>query len=165
MEQRSRLFCSLHSYSYIRIIDIINLFQIKLSFFSILIHKSKLLMSSSLVSSGEQCQQNAEINSLYFEIRSSENFGRYLVAKEDVAEKTLILSETPVVFGPSDEKDFETNVVSVYCISCCKLLHPLTAPQNDKQTNSYESLYNCCTNCGFPVCDKHCEKVSAAENF
>lgn len=116
-------------------------------------------MSCSQGSSSEHCQDE-RVESLYFEILSSDNFGRYLVAKEDIDEKTLILCEKPVVFGPTDDKNLRTNVVTVYCLSCCRQLYPPPVENASSVKNdSLEDVYHC-SQCGFPVCDKLCENVS-----
>lgn len=110
--------------------------------------------------SGESSCQKDGLSSLYLEILHSDSFGRYLVAKEDIPEKTLILSEIPVVFGPTDDKNLKTNVVSLYCVACCKFLYPL--PNHHKNGVPQEEILNrlwYCSTCGFPVCDKQCEKV------
>lgn len=122
---------------------------------------------------------SGSFNSLYFDIHSSKEFGRYLIAKEDIDEKTLILSETPILFGPSDDKDLESDTVYLFCLSCCKQLTNLSTKTTDVAREHRDSatgtpldevdgcstcyevanIYHC-SKCGWPVCDKMCETVT-----
>lgn len=114
--------------------------------------------SSSGIEDGDD-----EINSLYFEIRHSSDFGRYLVAKEDIDEKTLLLSEKPLVYGPIDDKNLATDTVFIFCLACCKQVFPLEADSNNGEPNhgttSENTIYKC-SRCGWPVCDNMCERVN-----
>ncbi|ODM95595.1 hypothetical protein Ocin01_11083 [Orchesella cincta] len=110
--------------------------------------------SSSGIEDGDD-----EINSLYFEIRSSSDFGRYLVAKEDIDEKTLLISEKPIVYGPTDDKELTTDTVFIFCLACCKQIFPSEGDSDEANRGTNENnIYNC-SRCGWPVCDNLCERT------
>jgi hypothetical protein len=75
-----------------------------------------------------------------YEVRVSPQFGRYLVAARDLNPKELLISEEPLIEGPTDEKDCPL------CLGCC-----LKLSQNP---------YLRCGKCHFPLCSLSCEEVS-----
>jgi len=74
-----------------------------------------------------------------YEVRSSNSIGRYLVAARDLKARELIISEEPLIAGPTDDD-------ATMCLGCCL-----------KMT---ENQYSRCSRCHFPVCSSACEEAS-----
>src|SRR5665811_1595633 len=89
------------------------------------------------------------IRDRFYEIRDSENFGRYLVAKEDIPARTLILNECALIYAPADEcnsdKDESTSSSMLFCLGCC-----IHLKRDSKET---------CSKCGWPLCSKSYRSV------
>jgi hypothetical protein len=87
-------------------------------------------------------------------VRIDERPRRQLIATRDIAEGEVILRETPLIAAPSakefptkrspKDKDSKGSKFACLCLGCYK---------------NVTSLYKC-SKCGWPVCDKECEKVS-----
>jgi len=85
-----------------------------------------------------------------YEIKKSDNFGRYLIAKNNIPEKTLILSECPLIHSPSDDCDTsaekkDEDIAILFCLGCCLKLK--------------NSEWIPCPECGWPLCSKSCKSV------
>jgi len=73
-------------------------------------------------------------------IRSSEEFGKYLVATRDIKAGQRILKEVPLLVGPTSS--FGGNAAPI-CLSCCSVVN-----------DGYK-----CGLCQWPVCGLTCEQV------
>jgi len=67
---------------------------------------------------------------LFYQVKSSPELGRYLEASRPLSHGSTILSESPVVAGPRDEK---------VCLGCYK-----ADPKSQ------------CPQCGWPACEASC---------
>ncbi|KAM3965846.1 SET and MYND domain containing, arthropod-specific, member 5 [Aphomia sociella] len=82
---------------------------------------------------------NGNNNDLPYEVRTSGELGRYLVAARDLTPGDLVLTERPLVFGPKAMPDPE---VSMPCVGCYK---PVSTEVGER-----------CFRCGWPVCSGNC---------
>jgi hypothetical protein len=79
------------------------------------------------------------------EIRHSPEFGRYLVSAQDIEALTVVLSESPLIFGPGDD-DQEVDLGEIpMCLSCCERM--------------IQNPMNKCSKCVWPVCGESCQNV------
>jgi hypothetical protein len=98
-----------------------------------------------------------------FEIKASEDYGRYITAKEDIPEKTLILCEVPLMYAPADDHEEDDKVnnhdedkvtslpsssmsTMLFCLKCCVHLNK-------------DEEWTPCPQCGWPLCTKSCKSV------
>ncbi|XP_059048734.1 SET domain-containing protein SmydA-8 [Achroia grisella] len=79
------------------------------------------------------------INDIPYEVRTSGELGRYLVAARDLAPGDLVLTERPLVFGPKAMQNAEA---SMPCVGCYK---PVSTEVGER-----------CFRCGWPVCSGNC---------
>ncbi|CAG7823507.1 unnamed protein product [Allacma fusca] len=87
----------------------------------------------------------------WFEIKKSEELGRYLVATKDIPARTVILREKPMVCGPADYDQNEELGSIPMCLGC------FTRLVDDPDSR--------CSSCGWPVCGENCEQIAYhAEN-
>ena len=82
-----------------------------------------------------------------FEIESSVELGRFLVASQRIPAGSVILTDKPLVASAvdSEEDEDEDNDSALKCLGCFK---PRTA------------IMAICTRCGWPVCTESCAQVS-----
>ncbi|XP_038222646.1 SET domain-containing protein SmydA-8 [Zerene cesonia] len=76
---------------------------------------------------------------LRYEVKSSEELGRYLVASRDLAPGDVILTEPPIIFGPKAMPDPEAKMP---CVGCYKPI--------------FTDIGERCSSCGWPVCSGNC---------
>ncbi|XP_072945067.1 SET domain-containing protein SmydA-8 [Epargyreus clarus] len=76
---------------------------------------------------------------LPYEVRSSEELGRYFVATRDLVPGDVVLAECPLVFGPKAMGDPDA---SMPCVGCYK---PVFTDVGER-----------CSKCGWPVCSGNC---------
>ncbi|OWR49371.1 hypothetical protein KGM_209723 [Danaus plexippus plexippus] len=74
-----------------------------------------------------------------YEIRKSEELGRYLVAARDLTPDDVVLTELPLVYGPKSMPDPEALMP---CVGCYK---PIFTDVGER-----------CSRCGWPVCSGNC---------
>ncbi|KAJ2940451.1 hypothetical protein O0L34_g134 [Tuta absoluta] len=74
-----------------------------------------------------------------FEVKKSEELGRFLVAARDLAPGDLVITEHPLVFGPKAMPDPEATMP---CVGCYK---PVFTDVGER-----------CAKCGWPVCTGYC---------
>ena len=98
-------------------------------------------------------------------VRIDDRQRRQLIATRDIAEGEVILRETPLIVAPSS-KEFPTKSKT----SKETKEKTLTGRNNSNESSNkfkciclgcyknVQSLYKC-SKCGWPVCDKECEKV------
>lgn len=76
---------------------------------------------------------------LAYEVHSSEDLGKYLIASRDLQSGELVLTERPLVFGPKAMPDPEAVMP---CVGCYK---PVFTEAGER-----------CSKCGWPVCSGNC---------
>ncbi|XP_052755116.1 SET domain-containing protein SmydA-8 [Galleria mellonella] len=79
------------------------------------------------------------VNGIPYEVRTSGELGRYLVAARDLTPGDLVLTERPLVFGP---KAMPNPEASMPCVGCYK---PVSTDVGER-----------CFRCGWPVCSGNC---------
>ncbi|XP_076045541.1 SET domain-containing protein SmydA-8-like isoform X2 [Oratosquilla oratoria] len=72
-----------------------------------------------------------------WDIEYNDQYGRYIVAKEDIGEGEVLFVDYPIVTGPKQD-------CSMVCLGCYR------------QLDVYEHTYRC-SKCGWWVCDADCE--------
>lgn len=82
-----------------------------------------------------------------FEVQTSPELGRHLIATRDLAAGDLILCENPLVYGPRPHIVEEGPVP---CIGCFRLIMAEQSPR--------------CDGCGWPVCHTSCEGLKDPNN-
>ncbi|KAL3272854.1 hypothetical protein HHI36_014315 [Cryptolaemus montrouzieri] len=75
-----------------------------------------------------------------YEISTSEELGRHIVATRDLERGDVIFSEIPLIFGP---KPHLIESGPVPCVGCCKILNQDIADQ--------------CEDCLWPCCSRECD--------
>ncbi len=73
------------------------------------------------------------------QVSSSSEFGRFLIAAEDIHPLTTVLKELPLVYGSADLEDGQS--------VCCGCSSAVSGPPST------------CLACGWLVCDNDCAEV------
>ncbi|CAG7732682.1 unnamed protein product [Allacma fusca] len=77
-----------------------------------------------------------------YEVVTTEEQGRYLIASRELKENSMLIQEPPLAFAPADD-DTSPNLLHL-CLGCCEQIGV-----NDR-----------CSSCGWPLCSPPCEKAS-----
>ncbi|XP_066261854.1 SET domain-containing protein SmydA-8-like [Euwallacea similis] len=80
-----------------------------------------------------------------YEVSSSQQLGRFLVANRDLRPGDAILVDTPLVFGP---KPYKTDEGPFSCVGCSKILPVIT---------------HLCPQCGWPACGAECDGLTSPQ--
>ncbi|CAK1555581.1 unnamed protein product [Leptosia nina] len=78
-----------------------------------------------------------------YEVHSSEELGRFLIATRDLFPGDVILTESPIVFGPKAMPNPEANIP---CVGCYKPI--------------FTDIGERCSRCGWPVCSGNCQGLT-----
>ncbi|KAK5641450.1 hypothetical protein RI129_009997 [Pyrocoelia pectoralis] len=82
-----------------------------------------------------------------FEVQTSQELGRYLIATRDIQPGDMILCENPLVYGP---RPHVVEAGPVPCVGCFRLIISEQSPR--------------CDGCGWPVCHSSCQGLKDPTN-